>query len=828
MGKKVLIVGGVAGGASAAARLRRLDEQAEIIIFERGEHISYANCGLPYYVGRVISDRKKLLVQTPQVMRDRFNIDVRVNSEVIEIRTDKKEVVVRERSGHTYSESYDYLILSPGASPVLPPLPGSKAENVFAVRSIPDVDAIKGFIEERKITGAAVVGGGFIGLEMAENLHRLGIQTFLIEMANQVLPPLDYEMAVFLHHHLRDKGINLILNDGVGSFGQKEGLVEKVVLQSGREIPVELVIMAVGVRPEVELARRAGLAVGEQGGILVNERLQTSDPHIFAIGDAIEFKDFVTGRQTVIPLAGPANKQGRIVADIIAGRDAAYGGTQGTAIVKVFDLVAAATGANEKILKNLGIPYEVSYTHPGSHAGYYPGSVTMHIKLLFDPAGGKILGAQIVGREGVDKRIDVLAAAIRRGDTVFDLQELELAYAPPFSSAKDPVNMAGYVAGNIVNGDLRVIHWHQIDGLDRASSLLIDVRTPAEFEAGHIPGAVNIPVDEIRRRLGEIPKDKEIVVYCRVGLRGYLAYRILVQNGFPKVRNLSGGWLTYHPVKEEEKWMKQDPMASGEQDAEQMRKTEVSSAPAGKTVEIDARGLQCPGPIVQVFQTMKNLKDGDMVAVSATDPGFLNDIKSWCANTGNRLLKVEEEGAVIKALIRKGRGDGTASDAVASSLVPQNRDQNTFVVFSGDLDKAIASFIIANGSASMGKKVTMFFTFWGLNILRRKPQVALNKGFMDRLLGKMMPQGSTGLPLSKMNMLGLGPRLIRRIMQQKNVASLEQLIEQARRLNVRLVACNMTMEIMGIKKEELIEGVEIGGVATFLNEADKSGTTLFI
>lgn len=828
MGKKVLIVGGVAGGASAAARLRRLDEQAEIIIFERGEHISYANCGLPYYVGRVISDRKKLLVQTPQVMRDRFNIDVRVNSEVIEIRTDRKEVVVRERSGRTYSESYDFLILSPGASPVLPPIPGIEAENVFAVRSIPDVDAIKGFIEERKITGAAVVGGGFIGLEMAENLHRLGIQTFLIEMANQVLPPLDYEMAVFLHHHLRDKGINLILNDGVGSFGQKEGLVEKVVLQSGREIPVELVIMAVGVRPEVELARRAGLAVGEQGGILVNERLQTSDPHIFAIGDAIEFKDFVTGRQTVIPLAGPANKQGRIVADIIAGREAAYGGTQGTAIVKVFDLVAAATGANEKILKNLGIPYEVSYTHPGSHAGYYPGSVTMHIKLLFDPAGGKILGAQIVGREGVDKRIDVLAAAIRRGDTVFDLQELELAYAPPFSSAKDPVNMAGYVAGNIVNGDLRVIHWHQIDGLDRASSLLIDVRTPAEFEAGHIPGAVNIPVDEIRRRLGEIPKDKEIVVYCRVGLRGYLAYRILVQNGFPKVRNLSGGWLTYHPVKEEEKWMKQDPMASGEQDAEQMRKTEVSSAPAGKTVEIDARGLQCPGPIVQVFQTMKNLKDGDMVAVSATDPGFLNDIKSWCANTGNRLLKVEEEGAVIKALIRKGRGDGTASDAVASSLVPQNRDQNTFVVFSGDLDKAIASFIIANGSASMGKKVTMFFTFWGLNILRRKPQVALNKGFMDRLLGKMMPQGSTGLPLSKMNMLGLGPRLIRRIMQQKNVASLEQLIEQARRLNVRLVACNMTMEIMGIKKEELIEGVEIGGVATFLNEADKSGTTLFI
>lgn len=829
MGKKVLIVGGVAGGASAAARLRRLDEQAEIIMLERGEHISFANCGLPYFVGNVINDRKKLLVQTPQAMRERFNIDVRVNSEVINIRTDKKEVEVRERNGQTYFEPYDFLILSPGASPVLPPIPGIEAENVFAVRSIPDVDAIKGFVENRKVTEAVVVGGGFIGLEMAENLHQLGIKTALVEMANQVLPTLDYEMAVILHRHLREKGIDLILNDGVSSFGRKEGLVEKITLQSGREIPAGLVIMAVGVRPEAELAKRAGLAIGERGGIVVNERLQTSDPHIFAIGDAIEVKDLVTGQHTIIPLAGPANKQGRIVADIISGRDASYEGTQGTAIVKVFDLVAAATGANEKVLKKLGIPYEVSFTHPGSHAGYYPGSITMHMKLLFEPGRGKILGAQIVGRDGVDKRVDVLAAAIRRGDTVFDLQELELAYAPPFSSAKDPVNMAGYVAGNIVNGDMPVIHWHQIDNLDRESSLVVDVRTPAEYEAGHIASAVNIPVDEIRKRLAEIPKDKEIILYCRVGLRGYLAYRILVQNGFPKARNLSGGWLTYKPVKDEENQVKHGPVVGKEQKSGQVAMTMAGgSAAAGKTVEIDACGLQCPGPIVQVFQTMKTLEEGDIVAVSATDPGFLNDIKSWCANTGNRLLNVEKDGDVIKALISKGRGGGTAPDAAVPSPTAQNRDQNTFVVFSGDLDKAIASFIIANGSASMGKKVTMFFTFWGLNILRRKPQVPLKKNLMERMFGKMMPRGSTRLPLSKMNMLGMGPRMIRRVMQEKNVASLEQLMAQARHLNVRLVACNMTMEIMGIKKEELIDGVEIGGVATFLNEADKSGTTLFI
>jgi CoA-disulfide reductase len=553
MSKKVLIVGGVAGGASAAARLRRLDESAQIIIFERGEYVSFANCGLPYYVGEVIAERKKLLVQTPENFKARFNIDVRVNSEVTRIFPYKKQVEVREKDGRTYIETYDYLILSPGASPVRPPIPGIEAENIFTVRTIPDVDNIKDFIEKTKPKRAVVVGGGFIGLEMAENLHARDIKTTIVEMLDQVLAPLDFEMAAIVHSHIRAAGVDLVLKDGVKAFINENNLTKEVELQSGRRIPADLVILAIGVKPEVKLAKEAGLEIGERGGIRVNEKLQTSDPYIFAIGDAIEVKDLVTGQYTLIPLAGPANKQGRIVADIIAGRNSKYEGTQGTAIVKIFDCVAASTGANEKILKKLGIPYEVSYTHPASHAAYYPGPVPMSIKLLFNPKTGKILGAQIVGKDGVDKRIDVIASAIRRGDTVFDLQELELAYAPPFSSAKDPVNMAGYVAGNIINGDMPVIHWHEIENLDRQNTLLVDVRTKAEYELGHIEGSINIPVDELRSRLGELPKDKDIVIYCQIGLRGYIATRILMQNGYVKVRNLSGGWKTYKPAMDEKK-----------------------------------------------------------------------------------------------------------------------------------------------------------------------------------------------------------------------------------------------------------------------------------
>jgi Uncharacterized NAD(FAD)-dependent dehydrogenases len=548
MKKKVIIVGGVAGGASTAARLRRLEEDTEIIMFERDEYISYANCGLPYYLSNVINERAKLIVQTPQGMKNRFKIDVRVNSEVISIYPKEKEIEVKERNGRRYRESYDRLVLSTGSAPVKPLIKGLDLINSFVVRSISDIDKIKEYLDNQKPQRVTVIGGGFIGLEVAENLAARDIKTTIVELSNQVMPALDFEMAVNVHNHLRSQGINLVLNNGVDFFESGEHSAQ-VVLKSGQRLATDFVILALGVKPEAKLAKEAGLEIGKLGGIKVNQRLETSDPAILALGDVIEVKNTVTGLETLIPLAGPANKQGRIAADVIAGRKSSYKGTLGTAIAKIFDIVVASTGVNEKTLKSLGIPYQVSFTHPGSTASYYPGSVAMAIKLIFAPETGKILGAQIVGNNGVDKRIDSIAGALGRGDTVFDLTELELAYAPPFSSAKDPVNMAGYVASNIVKGDVSVIQWSELQDLDlRKNTLVVDVRTLKEYLAGHIPGSINIPVDEIRDCLNVFPQDKEIVLYCRVGMRGYIASRILQGHGFKKVKNLSGGWFTYYPA----------------------------------------------------------------------------------------------------------------------------------------------------------------------------------------------------------------------------------------------------------------------------------------
>ncbi|MGE5422049.1 MAG: FAD-dependent oxidoreductase [Ignavibacteriales bacterium] len=548
MPKKIVIVGGVAGGASAAARLRRLDEFAEIIMVEKGPDISFANCGLPYYVSGVISRRDSLLVQTPAAMRSRFNIDVRVLSEVTRIIPDVKEIEITEAaSGRIYKENYDVLILSPGASPIVPSIPGADLDNVFTVRNLPDIDRIKGWVDQKNPSSAVVVGGGFIGLEMAENLKQRGLQVTLVEAANQVMAPLDIEMAKIVHRYLLRQGIDLRLNDGLLSMeGDKE--VRKVKLASGASVSADMVVLGIGVRPEAVLAKNAGLKVGVTGGIEVGETLQTSDPSIYAIGDAIQVKSYVGGNEVLIPLAGPANKQGRLVADVICGRNARYEGTLGTAIAKLFDLSVAATGLNEKNLKKLGRPYQVSYTHPAPHATYYPGGANMSMKLIFDPTHGDILGAQIVGFQGVDKRIDVLATCIRKGLNIFDLQELELAYAPPFSSAKDPVNMAGYVAGNIINGDVDVVQWQQVDELMEQGALLLDVRMPGEVKMGAIEGCLNIPLDDLRDHLHELPKDRLIIAYCRVGLRGYLAARILKQHGFTMVKNLSGGFLTYDPA----------------------------------------------------------------------------------------------------------------------------------------------------------------------------------------------------------------------------------------------------------------------------------------
>jgi len=537
MKRKIVIVGGVAGGAGAAARLRRLDEEAEIVMFEKGEYISFANCGLPYYIGGVITERDKLLVQTEEKMEERFNVDIRVKSEVTKIFRDTKEVEIVSGK-NSYRESYDYLVLSPGAEPIILPIPGNDKKGVFTLRNMADVDRIKDFVTTEKPTNAVVIGGGYVGVEMAENLKHIGLNVTLVEAADQIVGPLDLEMARIVEKNLMENGIKLVHNDGVTEFSG-DGRIE-VLLKSGGMISADLVVMAVGVRPETKLAQEAGLELGKLGGIKVDQYLKTSDPFIYAVGDAIEVKNLVSGQQNLIPLAGPANKQARIVADNICGREMKYQGSQGTAILKVFNLTAAATGNNEKTLKKDGTAYLKSYTHSGSHAGYYPGALNMVIKVLFTPDDGKILGAQIVGSKGVDKRIDILATAIRHGLTVFDLEELELAYAPPYSSAKDPVNIAGFVAANMLKGDVKVSYWDEIDQYNK-DGVIIDVRTKKEYENGHYPEAIHFPLDSIRQNLDHIPKDKKLLVYCKIGLRGYLAARILTQKGFD-VYNISGGY----------------------------------------------------------------------------------------------------------------------------------------------------------------------------------------------------------------------------------------------------------------------------------------------
>ena len=540
MARKILIVGGVAGGASAAARLRRLDEAAQIIMFERGNHISFANCGLPYYIGGAIKSRDDLLLQTPDSFKQRFNVDVRVASEVVRIDRTKNEVEVLDlSSGKKYSEGYSQLVLSPGAEPVQPPIPGVGSNRVFTLRNVADVDRIAQFISTHNPRKAVVVGAGYIGSEMTENLRDRGLSVELVEMCDQVMPVLDKEMAWFLHHHLSQRGIALRLGDGVCSFDQTETSL-KVKLSSGTELDCDFAVLGVGVRPEVKLAREAGLEIGDRGGIKVDEYLRTSDPDIYAIGDAVEVRDFVLGDAVLIPLAGPANRQGRMAADNISGRNRRYAGTQGTAILKVFDLTVAMTGASEKALAKTSIEYEKVYLHPAHHAGYYPGAKQMHVKLLFAKPDGKVLGAQIVGSDGVDKRIDVLSVAIRAGMTVFDLQELELAYAPPYGSAKDPVNMAGYAAANILDGTVKIKHFTELEEND----FVLDVRTPAEFAKGGIPNARNVPLNQLRDKLHELPQNRTIHAYCGVGLRSYIACRILEQNGFD-ARNLPGGYTTY-------------------------------------------------------------------------------------------------------------------------------------------------------------------------------------------------------------------------------------------------------------------------------------------
>ena len=809
-----LIIGGVAGGATVAARLRRMDEKANIILFERGKYVSYANCGLPYYIGDTINNREKLFVQTVKGFTDRFRIDIRTEQEVTAIRPDKKEVEVKNLStGEIYTETYNKLVLSPGAEPLRPGIEGIGSKKIFTLRNVPDTDTIKNYINIEKPKCAIVVGGGFIGLEMAENLHDLGIQVDVVEMANQVMAPLDFSMAAIVHQQLTDKGVGLHLEDGVSRFEEKDGGVT-VHLRSGKQIATDMVLLSIGVRPETKLAKEAGLAIGERGGIAVNDYMQTSDADIYALGDATEVKNLVTGQPSLIPLAGPANKQGRIVADnIIFGNKKKYAGSIGTSIAKVFDLTVAATGANAKLLQRNNIPYTSSYTHGASNAGYYPGAVPMSIKILFDPENGKLLGAQIVGFNGVDKRIEMLEQVIQRGGTVYDLTELEHAYAPPYSSAKDPVNMAGFVAENILKGKSKIIQWRELAELP-ADTIRIDVRTRDEHKLGSIPGFINIPVDELREHLDELPKDKLIVVSCAVGLRGYLAYRILVQNGFKNVRNLSGGYKTWSvataPVKE---------VAPCNPGSSEGANCECSAIP---TLKVDACGLMCPGPVMQLKKNYETLKTGEQLQITATDQAFGKDVASWCKVTGAELVALENKNGVVAATIRK-------QEKTAPHASVQNKaDNKTLIVFSDDLDKALASFVIANGAASTGKKITMFFTFWGLNVIKKQQKPAVSKDIFGKMFGWMLPAHSGKLKLSKMNMGGAGSWMMRLIMKQKRIDSLESLIQQAVDNGVEMIACTMSMDVMGVQKEELMDNVTLGGVASYLERAEEANVNLFI
>lgn len=818
---KVLIVGGVAGGASAATRLRRNDEKAEIILFERGQFISYANCGLPYYIGGTIKEREKLVVAGPGLLKKRFRIDVRVKNEVVAIDGKNKTVTVKNHAdGREYQESYDKLILSPGARPKILNIKGDVSD-LLVLRNIPDTYKIDDFIKEKAPKTAAVIGGGFIGIEIAENLTKRGIAVTVIEFASQVMSNLDFEMAGLLHREMEGQGVKLIVGAGVSAVEKIDGK-NILALTNDETVTADMVISAAGVTPDTAFAKEAGIALNKSGAIVVDEQFMTSLQDVYAVGDAIEVKRYINGSPASIPLAGPANKQGRMVADIISGKGYAKNfPVLGSSVIKVFDLTAASVGMSEKMLKDAGIPFMKVYAHPASHASYYPGGTQITMKMLFDKEG-KILGAQAVGRDGVDKRIDVLATVIRLHGTVYDLEGLELCYAPPFSSAKDPVNMLGFIAANVLRGDTKVFYAEDTDCLDLEKAQLIDVSTKDEYMINTVAGAKNLPVDDLRDNLDKLDKEKPVYVFCQVGLRGYVASRILKANGFDAY-NMTGGMKTYKlyhaaPVKKEAVCD-----CIGVAPAHDEKKEENKTMNEN-SIKIDACGLQCPGPIMKLSEGVKSLPDGATLTITATDPAFSSDVKVWCERTGNTLLSINKTAEGYEAQIAKGKKDGKTDAAPVSG--PGN--DKTMVVFSGDLDKAIASFIIANGAAAMGRKVTMFFTFWGLNILRKPEKVKVSKNFIEKCFGMMMPRGSKKLQLSKMNMGGAGSKMIRGIMKKKNVSSLEEFIDQAKAQGIKLIACQMSMDVMGIKPEELIDGVEIGGVATFLGSAETSDTNLFI
>ena len=812
---KIVIIGGVAGGMSAAARLRRLDEKSDIVVIEKSGYVSFANCGLPYYIGGVIEEKENLLLETPYTLKEKFNLDVRVKSEVVSINREKKEIKIKNiETNDEYTESYDKLLISTGAKPFVPDIKGLEEAGYLTLRNIEDMEKISSYINSDIYRNAVIIGGGFIGLETAENLKHKNINVTIIEKADQVVAPLDPEMASFIHGEIRRRNIALYLNSDITEISNS-GKKKIIKLKSGEEVETDIIIASIGVVPDSELAKNAGLKMTSKGAVEVDEYLKTSDSDIYAVGDVIEVTNAVTGQKTLVPLAGPANKQGRTAADNILGREEKYTGTVGTSIMKFFNMTAASTGVNEKYLKKQNINYKSLFIIKVDHAGYYPGASDIHFKVLFEPQTGKIYGAQAVGEKGADKKIDIIAAAILGNISIYKLKDLETAYAPPFNSAKDIINYASYMAENTERDGLETVSWNETD-----KSGLLDVRTEDEYNIDHIQGAVNMPLNTLRENLKNLDKNKEYVVYCKVGQRGYNAQRILVNNGY-KVKNLNGGFSIYKSAS-----IPQDNRIKFENDIKNDKHKDVSGLESSEKKILDVTGLQCPGPIIKIKNKISELETGEVLEVKATDPGFENDIKVWTKQTGNILLNIENTDGKILAEIKKGdsfsRGKNTDTGAI-------RENSTSLVVFSGDFDKVFAALVIANGALAMGNSVSIFFTFWGLNVLRKSNyKTKSKKGIIEKGFGIMMPKGTGKLKLSNMNFFGLGRKMINKVMKSKNIESLESLLTQYIENGGKITACTMSMDVMGIKKDELIENIEYGGVASYMENANKANHNLFI
>ncbi len=800
---RIVIVGAVAGGASAAARARRLDENADITLIERGPDVSFANCGLPYHIGGEITDRSKLALQTPTSLRELLNLKVLAETEAVAIDRDQKTLKIRNLKDGVESDlPYDKLILSPGASPLTPPLEGIELPGIYTLRNLQDMDRIKAAAEDAK--KVLVIGAGFIGLEMAEQLVHLKKEVALVELVKQVLPQMDAEMVRPIEQELLDHGVELILGDGISGFAENEGAL-KATLNSGKILDADMVILSIGVRPENGLAKEAGLNLGARGHIQANAHMQTNDPDIYAVGDVCEGIDPILGGPSSVPLGGPANRQGRCAADHIMLGDEArpYPGSIGTAIVRVFDTAAGVTGHSEKRLQQMDVAYEKTIVTDYNHANYYPGATLMSVKVLWEKETGRILGGQSSGIEGVDKRLDVLATAIKGKLTVDDLEHMELSYAPPFGSAKDPVNTAGFSANNIRNG-----HYSPAYELPTDPNVqLVDVRPPEMVELSPIPGSINIPYPQMRNRINELDKSRPVVTVCAMGKTSYFVARILKQHGFDVKSHIGGMKIGKLPVAPEKKT------------------PEPEVAPSDLNCKhLDACGLACPGPILKVKEAVKELVPGQELEVLSSDTGFKNDLPAFCKANGLEFISAEKAKGLVTGRLRK------PLQAVEnhSAAVANNQDA-TLVVFSGELDKAMASLVIANGAMAMGGKATLFFTFWGLNVLRKDhPPVIADKTFMDKMFGWMLPRGVNKLPLSNMHMAGMGTKMMKDRMRDKDLPNLPDLLQSAIDSGARLVACTMSMEAMGIREEELIDGVELGGVAEFLGASSQSGTNLFI